>query len=168
MRSRLFIGLAFAGSVAAQTPSGPGWTKLSESVDAAAFGFQAGTYDASRRVIWYADPTTSIGRMWRFDLATNQWSKIEDPAFVNQGTRHNCSLAYDPINDRIWISECAPSGTTVGTSNGKGASARASSSGTSRGSGAGGRSAPGGNGRSKRAAGSRSRRGSCGLPGPTA
>ena len=44
------------------------------------------------------------GALWRFDTAMNSWAATG--AVTDK--RHNCTLAYDWVHNRVWVSSCAP------------------------------------------------------------
>jgi Divergent InlB B-repeat domain len=48
------------------------------------------------------------GSLYAYSPVTNQWSLLLANGI---DTRHNCTIVYDPVNDRVWLSLCAPGST---------------------------------------------------------
>ncbi|HEU0041877.1 MAG TPA: hypothetical protein VFQ15_05970, partial [Jiangellaceae bacterium] len=80
---------------------------MSESNQVFGYGFQSGAYDSRRNKITTMH-VAGNGQVAEFDVASRTWQVSSGTGERPGDGAHNCSLAYDPVNDRFWLSSCAP------------------------------------------------------------
>jgi hypothetical protein len=93
-------------AVQAVSASGPGvWIRLARFQEGqnGLWGWAFNNMTSSRRIV-YSFAGGNSGALWRFDTVTNRWTATG----AVTGKRHNCTLAHDPVHERVWVSSCAP------------------------------------------------------------
>ena len=91
---------------AAPTAGLGAWTRLASFQEGqnGLWGWAFNNMTAGSRGIVYSFAGNNSGALWRFDTATNRWAATG--AVTDK--RHNCTLAYDSVHNRVWVSSCAP------------------------------------------------------------